>query len=64
MFESNNKPPCNPKPLVTTVKEEISFKIQYINTIIATLLYKIAISRLLVTALDNNMQNIEEINIY
>jgi hypothetical protein len=59
MFVITNNPPCKPNPLVTTPKEEISNTIEYSKTIIATLLYKIAKSRLVVTALDNKIKIIE-----
>ena len=49
----NNKPPCNPIPFVTTVKEVISLNIQYIKINIAILLYRIQISRLDLTAFDS-----------
>ena len=59
-----NKPPCIPIPLVKTVKEVVSFKIQYDKINIAILLYKIDKSRLEVTALDNSKDKIDNISIY
>gem|GEM_PF-6210303 len=61
---NNNKPPCKPRPLDITVKDGISLIIQYIKIIIAILLYRIEISRLVLTALDNKMDRIDNINIF
>ena len=63
MLLVNNKPPCKPTPLVITVREAISLKIQYNNIIITTLLNRIDISRLLLTALDNKVDVIDKISI-
>ncbi len=61
MFVTNNKPPCRPTAVVTTVKEDKSFKIQYTKIIIAILLYRIDISRLKFTALESKRAKIEVI---
>lgn len=63
IFVTNNKPPCKPIPLVVTIKEDQSFKIQYVKLIIAILLYRIEISRLKLTEFDNRVDNIVIINI-
>lgn len=54
-----NSPPCKPIPLLTIDKLIISCKIQRINTIIATLLKRMDISRLKVTEFESNTDNIE-----
>jgi len=59
IFVTNNKPPCRAIPLVTTLKEAISFKIQYVNIIIAILLYRIEISRLKLTAFESKRDIID-----
>ena len=58
---TNNKPPCIPIPLLSRDSVKKDNNTQYINIIIAILLKRMDISRLNVTALENNKHNIDKV---